>query len=285
MYDESGIDTIWILHQTAIEVTGLFMAYIWLMFVGYTVFSSKDYLKREYWPFFIPIPLLLILFIINIFHPILFKYDQMDFFIYYPAYYVIAAVEVVYILVSGVLICRNNINSDRMRRFRIAPVLIPVAMVPLVYLATGTRIGPICYTVAIIFMFFSMTARVQYYDEEPGFYNRAYRDYMGELVKEGRKDYKNLILLKCEGDDRVLADIIRGELPSGVEKVHYHKGEYEVFSEHGSESYLDMICGMLSHAAEEYDRTHPGSPLRMKCERKKRDKGESAYDFIVRTRS
>ena len=130
-----------------------------------------------------------------------------------------------------------------------------------------------------------MTARIQYYDEEPGFYNRVYREYMCELVKEGRKDYKNLMILKCGGDDRALADIIRRELHRNVEKVHYSKGEYEIFSEHGNAKYLDMTCEMLSNAASEYDRVHPDSPLKLECIKIRRDKGESAFEFLGRTRS
>lgn len=270
--------------QTLVEMIVTLIAYQWMLFTGYIVYGSRDYLRRKYWPFFIPVPVIFILLIVNCFTGFIFVHERMFDYIYRPFYYVISAVKLIYVAVSVFIIVRNNRKADRMHRYHIFSVLMPVLLMPFIYWMEDIRPGPICFMATLIYMFFFLTERWQYEDEEAGFYNKAYLEYMKELVEEGRKDYKAAIILKCKGSDHELGCLIRKELPRDVERVHVDEGRFELYSEHSDEDLLEIICEALIEAAKAHNINEPSAPITLKTMTVSRKKSEDAKQFLKRIR-
>ncbi len=270
--------------QTLVEMIVMLISYQWMLFTGYIVYGSRDYLRRKYWPFFIPIPVIFVLLIINCFTGFIFEHESMFNYTYLPFYYVITAVKLIYAAVSVFIIVKNNRKADRMHRYHIFSVLMPVLLMPFVYWLEYVRPGPICFMATLIYMFFFLTERWQYEDEEAGFYNKAYLEYMKELVEEGRKDYKAAIILKCKGSDHELGCLIRKELPRDVERVHVDEGCFELYSEHADEDLLEIICEVLAEAAKAHNKNEQSAPIALKTMTVKRKKGEDAVQFLKRIR-
>ena len=260
--------------KTLIELVVLFTIYQWLLFVGYGVHESKDHLRRRYWIFLFPMAILVVLFIVNLFTEILFTYDENHVFRPKPLFTLVVVVELVYFVISGVLIWWNNRRVDRMERFHFAPILIPFATGLFETFVSEIAIGPIGFTAAIIFIFFSMTERWQYDDEIPGFYHRAILDYMREQVKTGRADYYCVILFKSEGNEEALADLIRAELPKRGKAVHLSEGVFAAYLGKGKEDLRDLIVLAVTESAEEYDKAHPDRPIALTTEVINRKKDE-----------
>ena len=270
--------------QTLVEMIVLVIAYQWILFTGYIVYGSRDYLRRKYWPFLIPIAVVFVLLIINCFTGFIFEHEKMFDYTYKPFYYVISGVKAMYAVASAVIIVMHNRKADRMHRYHIFSVLMPVAAIPLLYLGGDARTGPTCFMATLIYMFFFLTERWQYEDEEAGFYNNAYLDYMKELVDEGRKDYKAAIVLQCKGNDHELGSIIRKELPRDVERVHVREGHFEIYSEQANADLLEMICGVLKEAADDHDKKEPSAPIALETTTMCREKSEDAAGFLKRIR-
>ena len=264
------------------EICTVILSYQWLMYVGYMIYGSRDYLRRRFWPFLIPIPVFVILLIVNIFTGFLFKYDLLLERVYKPSFYIIPITEVLYILFTVVIAVRHNLKADRLQKFHISFVLVPVAIGVFVENIFNLRILPLCLAAALAFIFLSLKEQWQFDDEERGFYNRAYLSYMKELVNLGRKNYSCVLRVTCSGDDAVVAELIRSELPRGIEKVHSKKGVYEIYAEKGSDELLGVIGEALEEGASEYGKEHQGKKLELETETDYRAKGETSAEFLRR---
>ena len=269
-----------LLADSFIEITVLFLLYQWILFVGFTIYGSADYLRRRYWPFFIPIPVLIICLFVNWFTGFMFEYSHL-LLKYHTVYYIVPVLELVYILITAVMIIRHNLKADRRRRFHLTFVLIPVAIGFLTEYVVSINLGPLSFAAALIFIFFSMTERWQYYDEERGFYNSAFFDYMKELVAEGRKDYTSVIYIKCKNMESEMAAIIKKELPHRVVKVHVRNDVYGIYAENGSEDLMDMIADVIREGVSDYEK-ESGKTLEFDRETLYRKSGESAAEFLRR---
>ena len=266
--------------KSIIEISVLSLLYQWLLFVGFMIYGSKDYLRRRYWPFYIPIPVLAILLIVNGYNGFLFEMELYQWK-YHTVYYLIPGLELAYIIITIIMIIRHNIKVDRRRKFRLTFVLIPVATGFLTEYVLGMKLGPLSFASALVFIFFSMTERWQYYDEQRGFYNAAFFDYMKELVAEGRKDYNSVIYVKCRGGETEMAEVISSELPREIVKVHVRNDVYGIYAEKGKDELMDMIEDVIREGASDYEREH-GVHLEFDLNTEYRNRGESAVEFLER---
>ena len=263
------------------DILVLLISYRWLLYVGYIIYGSADYLRRRYWPFLIPIPILSLLLMINMFTNFMYGYDLFFEMVRKPVYYIIPITEGIYILSSAFLVWKNNRKADRMHMFHFEFVLFPVVVGFLFEYMIKLSIVSLCFAAALAFIYFSMTELWQFDDEEKGFYNSAFFDYMKELAAEGRNDYTSAVYIRCNGVEAEMASIIHTELPREVVKVHVRKNVYGIYAEKGKDDLMDMIVDVIKDGVSEYEKEH-GISLEFEMETEYRNSDESAAEFLER---
>lgn len=280
--NQRGFETLLLFQETAMEILILFITFEWLLFVGFWIYESADHLRRKYWPFLVPMAFLIILYVVNLFTGILFRFEY-DYEYYISAkipYLLVALVQPVYFLISGFLIWKNNRSADRMKTFHFAPVLIPFIMNFVLLLTLDVDAASIALTCGLIFIFISMTEHWQYESGIQGFYHRAFLNYIREKVRGGKENVGSVIVFKTGGDELALAGIIRDELPRDVRPIHLDRGAFAVCLGEGMDDLKDMIVMAISDAADEYDIGHPGEKIGLVTEIRERKENESAEHFL-----
>ena len=270
-----------LISETILELAELYLTYQWILFLGYWIYESADHLKRRYWGFLIPLGIITVMYAVNLFNGCMFVFDD-DFFLNpTPIYLLVALVQLIYFVISGVLIWKNNRTVDRMKVFHIAPILAAFifGFIQLVFARIDT--SPISFTCAVIFVFFPMTERWQYDSEIPGFYHAAMIQYMKEQSLAGREDYWSSIVFKAGGDSKALAQIIRKELPKQGKPVHLGHGSFAVFLDKGKDDLRDMISFAIEDAAREYDDEHKDNPINLTVEVRNRKSDETIEQFLA----
>ena len=270
-----------LISETILELAELYLTYQWILFLGYWIYESVDHLKRRYWGFLIPLGIITVLYGANLFTGWMFVFDD-DFLLRpRPFYLLVALVQLVYFVISGVLILKNNRTVDPMKVFHLMPVLTAFifGFIQLVFSSIDT--SPVSFTCAVIFVFFSMTERWQYESEIPGFYHAAIMKYMKEQSLSGKEDYWSGIVFKAGGNSKALAQIIRRELPKQGKPIHLGHGSYAVFLDKGKDDLRDMISFAIEDAVREYDDEHKDAPINLTVEIRNRKSDETIEKFLT----
>ena len=265
---------------TFLELIEILVTYQWILFVGYWLYESTDHLKRRYWGLAVPLVLIVLMYFINLFTGFMFWYgDDLNLRLRWP-FLLVEMVQFIYLVISGVLIWKNNRNTSGMNKFHFAPVLLPFIISFILSGITAIDASSMGFAIGAIFIFISMTERWQYDSGIKGFYHRAFVNYMKEQAKAGKEDYYSAIVFNTSGDELVLADIIREVVPKTVKPVHLSEGSFGVFLGKGKEDLIDMITASLTEAVGEYDLEHQNAPVALKVDVRDRRADESIDDFL-----
>ena len=237
--------------KTVLEVALLLMAYQWLMYVDYMLYRSRDQLARRYKYFFLPILILLVLLLVNLFTGVLFTIQPDMSYRSTWVYYVLMAVEYIYFAFAFGIIYQYSTKYKHSQVFRITPIIIPVILGTLVNILTDYSASPLGFAIGLVLLYFSFIDSFRYDDEKSGYYNRSYLVGLVEGNEKGADAFCGAICFEASGDGaKELPEILRSELPAKSTIAHIDGGRYILLTRSRRMSDLGFIADMVEDAAE-----------------------------------
>ena len=242
---------------TISELTILYYCFIWMLYVDYKLYGSRDRLLRTYRYFQIPVLTFTVLSVVNLFTGILFTVDENMLFIWKTGFYFFCVAQYFYGLYPVFLMIRHALTQKRIQFFHIWPTVVPGVVSALFTLLTPYSARCLGLTIAVVFLYFSYVERWRFNDRESGFFNRHYLDYLLELPEDQLPDYKSAVLIYAEHVDKGLFSILQSDIPFGGELVRLSENLFLLFSESGKTSSVKLISAMFREEAEEHDKNIP----------------------------
>ena len=264
------------------EAVNLLLTFFWVLYAEYLMYQSRDHMIRWRKIYLIPVAVMLC---IEIFCATLLEFGADRGFAYITSkvvYYLLLTLCGIYLLIPAVKICRYRKRTGRLLNFRITPFVLPIlcGFAPAVRsMYFSQSLG---FAVGIISLYFSMIDMWKYESRTEGYLNREYLHKLREYVVNGKKSYGSVLMVYTKGDKEQLSEIIKSEIPVGVEMVHLVGGRFLVFLQQSDKSITDAIGAMIQEDIEDYNHKHQNTYLEASCESVHRRRDESVTDFVDR---
>ncbi|MCR5032301.1 MAG: hypothetical protein K6A92_05505 [Lachnospiraceae bacterium] len=268
---------------TIAELSVLYVMFLWLLYVDYKIYSSWDRIDRVQKIFFVPVLVVSIAALINLFTGFMFTVDETMMFIARPPFYVLTVFQYAYGILPVVAVLHYVRLHGKLHFFHITPVVVPVVVAALFTLFTDYSARAFGFAVGLVFLHFSYINKWQFDDVESGFYNRHYLDRILELCAAGKRTYKGALQIRVQNPSQAIYDILRQELPKGGELIRTDEHTFLLFTPNARTSMLSLLSCMIEDAAEDYTlaaegRDDPGISIQSLTGKKQ----ESTFDFVTR---
>lgn len=162
----------------------------WCLYVDLKLYRSMTRVKRIYTYAFIPAVIMVIIALVNMFVPIIFRIDEQNVYSRLPFSYVYYIVDVGYVLFSIFIYKGYERRYGKIRFFplylMICPIFLGCAIQVLIY---GVSLMWISTAVGLTAIYMSIQNEFSYLDKLTGLYNRAYLDY---LLETSTREKNNL---------------------------------------------------------------------------------------------
>lgn len=256
----SWSSVVMLLSITVGRMAVLTLLFLWILYVDYRLNRSRDHLIRRYPVLLVPMGIIFVLFVINLFTGILFSIDGQLIVHRTILYHILFSINIAYFLISSGVFFRYKKEIGSLSFFTIAPFLVPVALGAagefLCFYASETA----GFAVGLIFMYFSMLACWKFEDEDPAFYNPVFLQYVSDCMKNGTSPVVSAVEFSGTNGES-LSSILKMALPKEHETVHLPGSTYLYLSVRGNEEYLKGLASLVSMAADRYDSEHPGNAI------------------------
>ncbi|MBR4528677.1 MAG: hypothetical protein IKO80_00205 [Lachnospiraceae bacterium] len=273
-----------LIFKTILEMSMLVLAYYWLLYVDFKLFGSKDHLIRRLGVLFVPILAGAVALVINLFTGIVFTIGPDNHYVPTVLYHVLEGLEYYYFLLSLILYVQSRMEGRQVHFFHIAPVLLPTIAGTFINIFTPYSAAALGFSIALIFMYFSMIDAWRFDDAETGLYNKEYLSYVIAMVQDGRRECRNVLTFETKSNPEALAEILKRDAPRDGELIHTGEGRFVLLLEQGEKSALKLLQTLIEEAAAEYDEAHKGQEIALTQTCRMRRKGEDTAALIAACR-
>ena len=162
----------------------------WCLYEDLKLYRSMTRVKRIYTYAFIPAVIMVIIALVNMFVPIIFRIDEQNVYSRLPFSYVYYIVDIGYVLLSIFIYKGYERRYGKIRFFplylMIGPIVLGCAIQVVIY---GVSLMWISTAVGLTAIYMSIQNEFSYLDKLTGLYNRAYLDY---LLETSTREKNNL---------------------------------------------------------------------------------------------
>ena len=266
---------------TIAELTILYACFAWMMYVDYKLYGSRDRILRHYSLFQIPVIAFTVMAVINLFTGFMFVVDENMQFVWNIGFYFLCFAQYFYGGYPAFLLIRHALNHRKNQFFHIWPTVAPVVLTAVFTLVTPYSPRCLGFTTAVVFLYFSYVERWRFNDQESGFFNRHYVDYLLELEEAKLPNYNSVLIIYAENVNKELFSILESDTPYGGELIRASEHLFLLFSESGRLSSIKLLSSTFRKEAEDHDKTHPDdAPIDMVVSYTIREKGQTIKDFV-----
>ena len=204
---------------TIAEFSTLLILYVWFLYCDYKLYKSWDRTKSIYRVFQIPIYVMGVLCIINLFSGIMFEVWEDHTFHGKLLFYFMTVLQYAYGILPVLSISRYIRRHGRLHFFHITPVVVPVLTAALFTLFTDYSARALGFAIALVFLHMSYINLWRFEDRESGFYNGQYINHILALTRESKLDYHSVIEFETANTPEEFYNILRTEMPGKAEII------------------------------------------------------------------
>ena len=188
--NKPGMKLVNILTNTLCFVANPIFVSSWCLYEDLKLYRSMTRVKKIYTYAFIPAVIMVLIAIVNMFVPIIFRIDEQNVYSRLPFSYVYYIVDIGYVLFS-IFIYKGYVRRYGKVRFfplylMISPIVLGCAIQVIFY---GVSLMWISTAVGLTAIYMSIQNEFSYLDKLTGLYNRAYLDY---LLETSTREKNNL---------------------------------------------------------------------------------------------
>ncbi len=185
-----GMRIVNILTNTYCFVANPIFVASWCLYEDLKFYRSKTRVKKIYTYAFIPAVIMVIIALVNIFYPIIFRVSNENVYERLPFSYAYYIVDIGYVIFSIVIFKSYERRYGKIRFFplylMIGPVILGCAIQVMFY---GVSLMWVSTAVGLTAIYMSIQNEFSYLDKLTGLYNRAYLDY---LLEASTREKNNL---------------------------------------------------------------------------------------------
>lgn len=218
--------------------------FLWLVYACYRLYHSRDFLKRRFWFGVSPLIIATIVAAARLLHALFFGTEG---FLFLIPIVILLMMQLFYLVVSVVMLYRYKKQNGYWRFFNIKAFYIPVIAGMLIDTFFGQRFWGFFDALGILLLFLSVLKEEQYTDEETGFYNAHYIDYIRMLMTKKRYAPRSALIFDIQeaGTVSAVSDMLKKLLPGGSEPIRNQENEVVVLGEIQDRTLFDMMMDDL----------------------------------------
>ncbi len=149
-----------------------------------------------------------------------------------------------------------------------APFVMPAAIGAVVHDMTPYYYSTITLGMAagLALLYAQIANEQSFCDQETGFYNRSYLEYLEEIVEYGKLKLGSIMVFDIGKGDQIKAfsDVLKKQLPDVCEPIRYRKNEVIVFTSVDQKAPLFMVAEDVRMGLDEYNEISQGDPIEVK---------------------
>ena len=253
----SGADKWVLILMTMKEAIAVFLVRQWLLYADYSIYQSPDHLKRHYKMMIIPMAVVTVLFICNLFFPVYFSIKQDLAPAYTPFYYVHRILVSLAFLYPLVEVTRHGEKQvpDVHRRRMILTISFFVIVLFTEFVSRHS-LTAISHVIILSILFAFRMGDRRFEDKRSGFQSA---EYLVKLRRENSTEFEKrpMLRLSAKGGISSLVKILTVELPKNSEVVRLSDGEFLVLGNIGDKKILREIGEFIALMTSEHDEDHP----------------------------
>ncbi len=273
--------------QTILELVLNFLIFLWILYVNYKIYHSRDSIKRNLTKFLIPIFVLMGTDVINVFTGILFYYD--DHVMYHTTWLAIPyyVIRYFYFFSCVIQITHHKRHYNDLKFFEIWAFIIPVLAGGLITNLTPYSIMALGFAVALFNVYAGIINEQSFMDTRTGFFNRYYLKYLKNDVDDESFAPKSGMICRLEDPEDMTAfsELLSPLLPKKCEVVRFDEETVIMLAEISKKAAMQMMSEDVEAAVEKYNSENSGRPLSVTIDtvfKKKKETCKGFYDMFIR---
>ena len=254
----------------------ILFGFLWILFADAKVYSENKLLKKRFIPMSLPLLVMLVLLIANIFNGWVFEISEENVYSRNFLFVFDYAVTYSYLLAGAGILYKNRRSTKRYTYLPVLLFILPVAIGSLLqFLFYGIATLWLSAAIGLTSLYISIQTENAYLDRLTGVYNRHYLEtYVGALYKEAARDFKKkkLAALMIDidyfksindryghvvGDDALIrsARILRESVGKNALVARYGGDEFLVILRDKSETEVALLVGEIQKNCAAANRT------------------------------
>ncbi|MBR4515497.1 MAG: hypothetical protein IKO61_11495 [Lachnospiraceae bacterium] len=236
--------------SSIMEILYLLILVQWLVCVDYSLFRSRDHIKRRYKHAVIPVIVLVVLEEAHVWvieHVDSISEGYLDI-VSGVLYYLKIVIELSYIVTAVILEKKHFKETKEPRFLRLEAFGIPFILGVLFRFYDASLIA-----LGIILTYKAMKRRDRYIDGQTGFYNRDYLDYLREYRRKLGDTKEGGIYIEAKGHRDEMAELISEIKPVNIDVFALDSDSFYLRSDTDRKSALLMIAMTIDEAVRQSD--------------------------------
>ncbi len=273
--------------QTLLELTLNFVIILWMVFVNYRIYHSRDVIKRDFVKYLIPLVILMGIDIINVFTGIIFYYDEhvMYHTTAFTIYYYV--VRYAYLFGGAIQIAVSKKSHRDLKFFDVWGFIIPSLAGGLINSFTDYSGMCLGFAIGLCLVYAGIINELSFMDHQTGYYNRYYLRYLKrDIDSETFSPKSGIIYRLMDPDDmKAFAGLLSPILPKKCEVVRYNEDTVVMLAEISKRGALHMMSEDVESAVEQYNRDNQDKTMSVTMDevyKKKKETSKGFYEMFIR---
>ncbi|MBO6137495.1 MAG: hypothetical protein J6O71_02690 [Lachnospiraceae bacterium] len=249
---ETG-DTLWIWTELGSYILDIFLStvflYMWVYFLGMSLFEDRDFIKRKFWAGFTPLIISAAVTCISI--PMAVTSDA-GFIFCVVAICLFFIIRIYYFMISLWMLRTYKKQNGYLRFFNPWVFFIPVFAGWLLQDIFYWGFSALGSTLGIMLIYASIVNEEKYMDVETGFYNMDFADYLKGLVNRNKYAPGSAMTftLNSPGEMQKFSEMLRKQLPKNCEPILHSDSEVVVLTSVQERGPLVMVMEDVKAVSE-----------------------------------
>ena len=242
--------------NTLASIAAIGFMFFLLLYTDYAFYGSRDHLRRHFAAYLAPFAFIAVVNIVNAFAGIL--YTPVDDEVVAPTalYYVVGIVEDLYLIIPAIYLLMCFVKSGAPRFFHPLSITVPIICGVILTYVTPFSVWFLGFATGLAFLIFSRIDSWRFIDADTDVYNRAYLEYVLQMIADKKGTFQGMIVADIEGDRIAFSKVLKEELPGGSEIVSLDKGHFVYLADTGNMTDLESVASLIEMGAQEYDEEH-----------------------------
>ena len=277
--EDPGPYVLLVIMETILEISVNLMLLAWLLYVFFTMYDSMDYLRRKFLLYIVPILVMVVFDIINVFTGWIWYFDENLVYQETDLYLVLNLVRYAYLFISIYQYQRYKKENGHIQFFTIWPFIVPIVWGSLLEGFTPVYGFPFGAAIGVTMLFIMSSQKVSFTDEESGFYNIHYLNMLRDKIRAGENESEPHLVIHyrlATGNDNDMKDFfsqLREILPDFCDTVKIDDTHYITII-------YGNTRGLINLLSEDIEMIADSLKLELKYDYAIKEKQETAADFF-----
>ena len=277
--EDPGPYVLLVIMETILEISVNLILLAWLLYVFFTMYDSMDYLRRKFLLYIVPILVMVVFDIINVFTGWIWYFDENMVYHETDLYMVLNLIRYAYLFISIYQYQRYKKENGHIQFFTIWPFIVPIAWGSLLEVFTPVYGFSFGAAIGITMLFIMSSQKVSFTDEESGFYNIHYLNMLRDKIRAGENESEPHLVIHyrlATGNDNDMKEFfsqLKEILPDFCDTVKIDDTHYITII-------YGNTRGLINLLSEDIEMIADSLKLELKYDYAIKEKQETAADFF-----